>query len=133
MEKWRRVWREGFVPNFSEAGLCALLSGLINNDGRLLQGLSFAPPPLAEWSECAVEGACAISYTGWRGEGRETIGELEQYFNEICERADAVFSEPAACRFFFNWYDDTPREVMRRELLAEVTLALRGKLESLAA
>ncbi len=133
MEKWRRVWREGFVPNLSEAGLCALLSALVNNNGRLLQGWSLAPPPLDEWSECAVEGACAISYCGWRGEGRETVGELEQFFNDLCERADAAFSEPAACRYFFNWYDEAPREVMRRELLAEVVHALAGRLESTAA
>ena len=39
--------------------------------------------------------------------------------------------EPAACRWFLNWFDDTPRDQMRRELLAEVK-PLRSNFAALA-
>ncbi len=35
-----------------------------------------------------------------------------------------IGSEPAACRWFLNWYDETPRHEMRRCLLAEVNRVL---------
>ena len=46
---------------------------------------------------------------------------------EHVEAHDAVLrehglgvGEPAACRWFLNWFDETPRDEMRRLLLAEV-------------
>lgn len=128
MEKWRRVWREGLVPQLSEVGLRALRSALINDDSRLIQGTVSSPPPLDALRDCLVEGSCAISYCGWRGEGLRTVGQIDAFFARVCERADDVFHEPAACRYFLNWFDDAPRAVMRREMLAEVTLALQGRL-----
>ena len=37
---------------------------------------------------------------------------------------DQRFGEPTACRWFLNWFDETPREEMREQLLAEVQRAL---------
>ena len=128
MEKWRRVWREGLVPQLSRAGLFALRSALLKDDPRLLQGTVSSPPPLDALRDCIVEGTCAISYCGWRGEGLRTVGQVDAFFACVCERADDVFHEPAACRYFLNWFDDAPRGVMRREMLAEVTVALQGCL-----
>jgi hypothetical protein len=31
------------------------------------------------------------------------------------------------CRFFLNWFDDTPREQMRHQLLAEVDRELNRR------
>jgi hypothetical protein len=45
-------------------------------------------------------------------------------FAQLCFEVDQHFGEPRACRHFLNWFDDTPREQMRRELLPEVVLAL---------
>jgi len=64
---------------------------------------------------------------GWR-----TVGQIDEFFARTCEAADAVFNEPAACRYFLNWFDDVPRAEMRRELLAEVTQALQSR-QALAA
>lgn len=125
MEKWRRVWRFGVVPQLSRHALLALRSGLERDDRALLQGTISSPTPLEVNRDCEVAGACAIGYCGWRGEGKSSVGEVEAYFHRICDAADAVLAEPAACRFFLNWFDDVPRAQMRRELLAEVTLALR--------
>ena len=124
MEKWRRVWRKGLVPNLSRAGLLALRSALLHDDSRLIQGMVTSPPPLDVLLDCTVEGTCAVSYCGWRGEGLCSVGKVEEYFHRICDAADRAFEEPAACRYFLNWFDDVPREQMRRELLAEVNLAL---------
>jgi hypothetical protein len=33
---------------------------------------------------------------------------------------DQRLGEPAACRWFLNWFDETPRDEMRRLLLPEV-------------
>jgi hypothetical protein len=127
MEKWRRVWREGIAPHLSRSALLALQSALRRDDRRLLQGVVTAPPPLEANGNCAVVGGCAIGLCGWLGEGRMCVDDVEAYFTEICEAADAVLGEPAACRFFINWFDDVPRAELRRELLPEVTRALQGR------
>ncbi len=127
MESWRMVWRDGVAPVLGTAGLEALRKALLSDDQRLLQGSTTAPPPLQCVQEWPVEGACGISYCGWQGEGLETVGEVEEFFARICFEVDQRLGEPAACRWFLNWYDETPREEMRRELLAEVnrTIAQR--------
>jgi hypothetical protein len=71
-----------------------------------------------------VEAADVIGFCGWQGAGAETVGQVEQFFADACYQADVAIGEPAACRWFLTWFDDTPRDVMRRELLAEVELAL---------
>jgi hypothetical protein len=125
MEKWRRVWREGLAPQLSRAGLCALQLALLKDDHRLVQGTVTLPPPLDFLRDQMVEGTCAVSFCGWRGEGLCSVGQIEAYFHRVCDAADVAFHEAAACRYFLNWFDDAPREEMRRELLAEVNLALR--------
>lgn len=128
MERWRRVWREGLAPQLSPPGLLALQTALRRDDPRLLQGAICSPPTLDALRAQPVDCACAIGYCGWIGEGCATVGELEDYFHRVCENADAVFHEAAACRFFLHWFDAVPRSVMRREMLAEVSLVLRRQV-----
>ena len=124
MEAWRYVWRHGIAPAMSTAALEALAGGLELGDERITQGSTTVPPPMACVSAWPVEGACAIGYAGWHGEGLGQVGEVEQYFASVCSQADALLGEEAACRHFLNWFDDTPRQQMIGELLAEVRLAL---------
>ena len=124
MENWRRVWREGLSPQFSVAGLRALERALAIDDPRLLQGTTCSPPLLDVWRKRRVCGACALAWAGWQAEKLATVGQVEAYFHRLCDAADAALDEPAACRFFLNWYDETPRADMRRALLAEVRRAL---------
>ena len=124
MESWRNVWRNGFIPLISTAGLEALADALRHNDPRLTQGSTTTPPPLMCVQDWPVEAACAIGYCGWIGEGLTRVGEVEEYFARLCFEADQRLGEPAACRWWLNWYDDTPRHEMRREVLAEVELEL---------
>jgi hypothetical protein len=129
MESWRKVWREGFVPLISIAGLEALRQGLVTDDPGLLQGATTTPPPLQCVQDWPVEAACALGYCAWKGEGKETVAEVEECFARACYEADQRLSEPAGCRWFLNWYDDMPRDEMRRLLLAEVNRALALRID----
>ncbi len=128
MESWRMVWREGFVPMLSTASLRALLEALRSDDGRLTQGSTTTPPPLMCVQDWPVEGACAVGFCGWQGEGLETVGEVEEFFAQACYEADKRLGEPAACRWFLNWFDDTPRDEMRALLAEEIEHNLRERL-----
>lgn len=77
-----------------------------------------------------VEAACALGYCGWQGEHLETVGQVEEFFAKLCFEADSRLGEPAACRWFLNWFDDTPRQRMILELLEEVELALAERAQT---
>ena len=131
MESWRKVWREGFAPVLSTAGLQALRKALTADDTRLIQGSTSSPPPLMCVQDWPVEAACALGFCAWQGEGLETVAEVEEFFARSCYEADQRLGEPAACRYFLNWFDDTPRPQMRKLLLEEVnqTLAERFPID----
>ena len=124
MESWRKVWREGLAPLLSTQGLEALRQALVTDDARLLQGATTTPPPLSCVQDWPVEGACALGYCGWQGDGLETVAEVEEFFARMCFEIDQRLGEPAGCRWFLNWFDETPRAQMRQLLLAEVKRAL---------
>ena len=124
MESWRKVWREGLVPLLSTPALESLRAALAADDARLLQGATTTPPPLQCVQDWPVEAACALGYCGWQGEGLETVAEVEEYFARMCFEIDQRLGEPAGCRWFLNWFDETPRDEMRPLLLAEVNRAL---------
>ena len=128
MEAWRKVWREGVAPQLSTAGLEALRLALAGDDDRLLQGATTTPPPLQCVQDWAVEAACVVGFCAWQGDGLETVAEVEEFFARVCFEADQVLGEPAACRWFLNWFDETPRDEVLRELLAEVNRELARRL-----
>src|SRR6476660_2160772 len=128
MDSWRKVWREGLEPLLSTPGLETLRKALVNDDPRLLQGATCTPPPLQCVQDWPVEAACALGYCGWKGDKLETVAEVEEFFARMCFESDQLRGEPAACRWFLNWFDDTPRDEMRRELLVEVQRTLADRL-----
>ena len=130
MESWRNTWRKGVAPVLSTESLDALRSALVNDDARLLQGATCTPPPLQCVQDWPVEAACALGYCGWQGDGLETVAEVEEFFARMCFEVDQLMGEPAACRWFLNWFDDTPRDEMRRELLVEVQRTLAQRLSA---
>lgn len=125
MDNWRRVWRNGFVPVLSTRALEALGRALRDDDPRLTQGSTTTPLMCVQ--DWPVEAACALGFCGWQGDGLESVGQVEEFFARACFEADQRLGEPAACRWFLNWFDDTPRDQMRRELLVKVQLALEGR------
>lgn len=130
MESWRKVWREGAAPLLSDEGLFALRDALINDDHRLIQGATTIPPPLMCVQDWPVEAACALSYCGWIGDGLKTVGETEEWFARVCFAIDNAVGEPAGCRFLLSWYDETPRDIMRAELLSEVNLVIEQRTDA---
>jgi hypothetical protein len=132
MDTWKRVWREGVAPTLSTEALQALYTALEADDPALLQGATCDPPPLEYAADWPVVAACGIGYCGWRGEGLRTVQEVEAFFHYVCAVADQRLGHPAAVRFFLNWFDDTPREEMRTELLAEVSQALAQRVPEAA-
>ena len=127
MENWRKVWRNGFVPVLSSFGLVQLREALRYDDLRLVQGATTSPPPLMCVQDWPVEACCALGFCGWQGDGLQTVGEVEEFFARCCFEADERLGEPAACRWFLNWFDDTPRDEMRADLLAEIEWALEER------
>ena len=133
LEMWRKVWRDGFAKIIGTNELEALRDALATDDKRLTQGSTTTPPPLMCVQYCLCEAGCALGYCGTvhlGGFGDATVGEVEEYFAKACFEADQILGEPAACRHFLNWFDDTPREAMIPELLAEVELALAERMQS---
>jgi hypothetical protein len=120
---WRRVWKEvaALLPT---PGLRALHQGLVDKDPALTQGSTVSPPPLQALLDWPIEGGCLIVYGAWKSGEIETVGEAEEYFAKICYAVDRKLGEPAASRYLANWFDDAPRDEMRRELLAELDLVL---------
>lgn len=127
MESWQKVWRMGLAPLLSVEGLEALQGALQSDDPRLMQGATTTPPPLQCVQDWPVEAACALGFCGWQGDGLETVAEVEEYFARMCFEVDQRLGEPAACRWFLNWFDDTPRNEMRKLLLAEVQSELQRR------
>lgn len=124
MDEWKRVWREAVVPLLNRAHLEALRDALRDDDPRLIQGQTTSPPPLQAVADWPVEGACALGFCAWRGDRLETVSEVEEAFARWSFAIDQRLHEPGGCRWFFNFFDETPREQMRRELLPEVESAL---------
>lgn len=128
MESWRKVWREGLAPLLPTKGLEALARALTDDDPRLLQGATTTPPPLQCVQDWPVEAACGVGFCGWQGQELESVAEVEEFFAGVCFEVDQRLGEPAACRWFLNWFDETPREEMRRQLLGEVSRTLSQRL-----
>jgi len=120
MASWRKVWRKGIAPLLSNEALDALGRGLLHDDARLLQGATTTPPPLQCVQDWPVEAACVLGYCGWKGDGLETVAEVEEFFARICHEICFRLGDPAGCRWFLNWWDESPRDKARHLLLAEV-------------
>jgi hypothetical protein len=130
MESWRLAWRNGFAPQLTDAELLALHEALATDDERLTQGSTTTPPPLMCVQDWPVEAGCVLGFCGAianGGFGTATVGEAEEFFATKCFQADQSLGEPAACRWFLNWFDDTPRPEVLRDLLAEVERALADR------
>ncbi len=120
-EQWKLVWRMGFAPLLPTRGLVALREALLAEDTRLIQGATIEPPPLWAVQDWPVEAACGIGFCGWQsGEGLDTVAEVEEFFARACFEADQLIGEPAACRFFLNFWDETPWKELVQLFLPEL-------------
>jgi hypothetical protein len=131
MESWRQVWVEGFQVQFANTGLIGLHSALVADDEKLLQGKTTNPPPLQSVNDWPTEGCCPVSWASSGDPIAMPIGFVVDSFAKSCYEADRRLGEPAACRWFLNWWDDAPRQEAVSELLSEVRKELiqRGLYE----
>lgn len=127
MEMWRKVWREGFLPQFNDDGLFALRAALERQDPRILQGTTCYPPLLDCLRERDVEACCPVGFAGWQGGEADTVDQLDRWFSRVCDDCDKKFNEPAACRYLLNYWDDAPRAEACRQLLEEVERELANR------
>jgi hypothetical protein len=123
---WLLCWRDGIAPQLANRQLQALRDALASDDPRLVQGATTTPPPLQCVADWPVEAADAIAFTGWQ-DGLETVGEVEEFFARMCFECDYRIGEPAACRHFIRWWDETPRPEVFKALLAEVEATLASR------
>lgn len=137
LEGWRRSWRNAVCPQLSTAALESLRDALEADDAALIQAETVAPDPERpadiEWHDAPVWAACAIGFCAWRAYGCLTVGAVERFFSDLLEEADRKADEAHAADPFVGWFDAQPREVVFRELLAEVELTLESRRARLAA
>ena len=103
------TFKTGFAPVLGPHRLAVLRDACRADDPTLVQGQTTTPPPLMAVQDMDCEAACALGYCGWKGGDLRTVGEVEEFFSETCYRADRVLGEVAACRWFLEFWDDTPR------------------------
>jgi hypothetical protein len=111
----------------------ALEGALDLDDPRLLQGDTVSPLLLHPHACRPVQGACPIAFAGWKGDGLLVVADLEEFFAGVIFRAGERLGDPTAARYFLNWWDDSPRDEARRELLAEVRRELARRRRKAAA
>lgn len=71
-----------------------------------------------------VEEACFIGYAGWQGEGLQSVVEVVDFFDRLCDRIGHKLGDYCGAGRFLDWFDKTPRQEMRYEMIKEVDLAL---------
>jgi hypothetical protein len=103
----------------SVAHLTALRDALATDNPRLIQGAVVRPLYILRCLGDAPYGACAIGYCGWIGDNLPTVNDVADFFFNLTRKCDA--------RPFYDWFDKTPRDVMRASLLPEVERALASR------
>lgn len=119
----RRVFAEGFAPLMSWEHLMSLHDALADGCDWLLQNATTQPPCTQETMDALCRSACAIAFGGLGS----SVGYAESEYSRLCYECDCRLGEPAACRYFLDWYDGASREVMRGELLTLVNKELRHR------
>ncbi len=123
METWKTVWRQGIAPQCTDEQLQALSLALECDYPELIQGATCEPVPMLCNYDLLCQCACPISFLGWKT-GMETVGEVEAFFQRTTFAAAIALGEQEAVRWLINWWDESPRETARNDLLAEVQASL---------
>lgn len=124
MHVWQKVFRDGFAPNLSTAGLLAVQKAIADDDPRLIQGNTAVPVPSHRTQYMLVKGADLIAFCGWQGDGLETVGDAEGFFANRCYECDVLLADPAGCSRFINQYDNWLRQEMLECMGKEVAFVL---------
>ncbi len=139
---WLEVWRKGFAPQISTEALIGLRDAWERDDPRILQGKTTTP--LRYVQDWPVEGACSTAYCaavsnggfainddGSVNKNAATVAECEEFFGRVCFKCDQIMGEPAACAFYLNFHDESPREEVRQSMIAELNDELQRRLAAI--
>lgn len=124
---WQVMFRKGFMPQWSTETLQSVRALLLADDVRIIQGKTTLPPPLLCHQDWPVEACDVIAYCSTPDAFDATVGECEEGFARACFSADNTVGEPAACKWFLDWFDLHPRPQVFAELLAEIDAELRRR------
>jgi len=127
VEAWQHIWREGIAPVLSVRGLEVLRRALVADDAALGQGVTARNE--ADNLDAPPEVACPLGYAGWQGESLATVQDAEDWFAWVCGQIDRRLKDPFSCRWFMQFWDNTPRPEARRQLLIEVERSLARRLQ----
>jgi hypothetical protein len=115
-------WRLG------QEGLAALKDALERDDPALLQSTTVSPDINVCCRHDACTGACAIGLALWKGWGLCSVGEVEHQFSKLAVQVDSQLGS-GSCMRWVSWYDEMPRQEMRRVLLPQVLRALEHECQ----
>ncbi len=126
--KAKQVLIDGFFPQIGTDSLRELLRLCRTDNPALVQGTNCL---WQEWSETSQLKTCAIGSVAV-AEGNLDPDQIENRFAELCAGADSRIGEYAACRWFLNWHDETPREAMLSALASEIEAEIKRRTEGAA-
>jgi hypothetical protein len=127
MEPWRYIFRRGFAPLLSNSALNALQDGLKQDDPALVQGCVVFPKPMPGFWELPAAAVGLLAYVGREGEGLFSVFEVSEFHDRLKEAAAQKLGQMEAATLFLDWFDKTPRDIMRKNLLQETHLELRKR------
>lgn len=121
---WQAVWA-AFMNQWSTETLWALAEALMADAEEIIQTTT-TWPFFASTTDVnhPVEACCPVAWCCRRERGLSTLIEVETAFGEACFTADQTIGEVGGTRWFVNFWDDAPRAVAFRLLLAEVQAEL---------
>ncbi len=111
-ESWRKIAK--VLPL---DGLERLRDALRNDDHKLVQ-IATTVPAFDSLASQICEGGCAIGYAFTNG--INTTESVRESFRKVRDEVDPSY-------LFTYWFDMTPRDEMRRELLPEVERAIQER------
>lgn len=124
MEPWLTSWHDHIAPRMTDAELRALAEGLRNDDPAWRQDSTTYPYAWAWDYPC--EAGCAIAYAAWKSLSEPAVVEdVWKRFDTIVGRGGMLYDAIP----FIRWHDDTPRDVVRRDLLPEVERVLANRVK----
>lgn len=128
LESWRLVLRDGFLPGWSSDVLEKAIVLLEADSPKIVQGSTTTPPPLMCMQDWAVEACDIVAFCSTPDCLEATVGQAEEGFARACFETDSRLGEPAACRWFLRFFDDTPRAEVFRLLIEEFKLELSKRI-----
>lgn len=120
---WQEVFRVAASSCLTRDELLFIRDAIGRDDKRLIQGSTAKPPAIPCVYDWPAECGCLFGLLAFRDGKQPTVAQVENEFARIVNAIDARFPMRAAY-YFLNWFDETPRDTMRAELLAEIDAGL---------